>query len=260
MTKRFINPEPIDPAFRGLFKLGGVAAWIAAALILGEAIAFAFYPQPGPISDWFMLFQRNPLLGLLDFWVLELPMYATFALVFLALYFLLRKVDAGWMAIALTLALLGMGVFFATNNPFAMLSVSNQYATATTDADRTMFLAAGQSLLANTNQRAIGGFNMGLFLVSIASLIISLVMLQSHTFSKSTAIFGILANAFSLADYLRQVLTSSPMIALLVILPNTIFLIIWYIMIGRRLYQLGRRVEKTGLRQLWSKVAVKWSR
>lgn len=247
MTKRFINPEPIDPAYKGLFKLGGVAAWIAAALILGEAIAFAFYPQPGPISDWFMLFQRNPLIGLLDFWILELPMYAMFALVFLTLYILLRKANAGWMAIALVLALLGMGVFFATNNPFAMLSVSNQYATATTDADRSIFLAAGQALLVNTNQRAIGGFNMGLFLVSIAGLIISLVMLQSHTFSRSTAIFGILANAFSLADYLRQVLTSSPMIALLVILPSMILLIIWYIMIGRRLCQLGRADGKKDL-------------
>jgi len=53
------------------------------------------------------------------------------------------------MAIAMTFALLGVGIFFATNNPFSMLSLSDQYAAATTNAQRSTILAAGQAVLAN---------------------------------------------------------------------------------------------------------------
>ena len=152
-----------DPAYKSLYKLGGVAAIIVAVLTLVEVVIFTFYPQPGTISGWFMLFQSNRLIGLMDFWGLEVPMYVMFTLVFLALYAALRKIDEGILLIALTFALLGIGIFFATNNPFSMLSLSNQYAAVVTDAERSTLQAAGQAVLANTNQRAVGGFNMGPF-------------------------------------------------------------------------------------------------
>jgi hypothetical protein len=240
MLTQVANTETTDRAYKSLYKLGGVAAIIVTVLTLVEVVIFIFYPQPGTISGWFMLFQSNRLIGLMDFWGLEVPMYVMFTLVFLALYAALRKIDEGILLIALTFALLGIGIFFATNNPFSMLSLSNQYAAAVTDAERSTLLAAGQALLANTNQRAIGGFNMGLCLVSVAGLMISSVMLRSRSFSRLTAYVGIVTFALSLADYLRQALTSSVIIALLVILPNVLFLVIWFVLIGRRLYQLGR--------------------
>jgi hypothetical protein len=244
MPTQAANSETADPAYKSLYKLGGVAAFLVGVLTLGEVIGFAFYPQPGTVSDWFMLFQGNKIIGLLDFWGLEVLMYIMFTIVFLALYVALRKANESWMAIALTFALLGIGIFFATNNPISMLSLSNQYAAATTDAQRSTFLAAGQALLTNTNQRAVGGFNMGFFLVSFAGLIISSVMLWSNYFSRLIAYIGILAFALSLADYLRQALTSSVIITLLVILPNVLFLVVWFVLVGRRLYRLGRG-EKT---------------
>jgi hypothetical protein len=240
MLTQVANTETTDRAYKSLYRLGGVAAIIVTVLTLVEVVIFTFYPQPGTISGWFMLLQSNRLIGLMDFWGLEVPMYVMFTLVFLALYVALRKTDEGIMLIALTFALLGIGIFFATNNPFTMLSLSNQYTAATTDAQRSTLLAAGQTVLANTNQRAIGGFNMGLCLVSVAGLMISSVMLRSRSFSRLTAYVGIVTFALSLADYLRQALTSSVIIALLVILPNVLFLVIWFVLIGRRLYQLGR--------------------
>jgi hypothetical protein len=234
------DAETADSTFKSLYKLGGAAALIVAGLTLGEVIVLAFYPQPGTISDWFILFQSNKLIGLLDFWGLEVLMYIMFIFVFLALYVALKKANKGLATIALILALLGIGIFLSTNNPFTMLSLSNQYTAATTDVERSSFLAAGQAVLAITNQRAVSGFNMGLFLVTIAGLIFSSVMFQSNSFSKSTAYVGVLANALSLADYLREALTSSVFIALLVILPNALLLVVWFILVGRRLYQLGR--------------------
>ena len=202
-------------------------------------IALAAFPQPATISGWFDLFQTNPIAGLLDFWGLEIPMYVMFALVFLAVYVVLRKFDESRMVLVVTLALLGVGIFLATNNPFSMLSLSNQSAAATTDAEKSAFLAAGQTLLANTGQRAVGGFNTGLLFVSVAGLLASIVMLRAGVFGRAAAWVGIAANALSLADYIRQALTSSEIILLLVVLPNALLLVIWYILVGRGLFRLG---------------------
>jgi hypothetical protein len=240
MMNQVTTTEAADSVYKDLYKLGGAAALIVIGLTLSEVVGLIFYPQPITVSGWFMLFQSNRIIGLLDFWGLEVPMYMMFTIVFLALYGVLRKANESLMAIALTFALLGIGTFFATNNPFSMLSLSDRYAAATTDAQRSTFLAAGQAVLANTNQRGVGGFNMGLFLVSVAGLVVSSVMLQSNSFSRSTAYVGILAYALSLADYLREALTPSAAIALLVILPGALFLVIWFALVGRRLFQLGR--------------------
>lgn len=229
-----------DPAYGNLYSFGAVAAWIVAFLTVAEVIAFMFLPQASTASEWFMLFQDNPVAGLVGFWGLEIPMYVMFAPVFLALYVALRAASPSAMAVALALALLGVAIFLATTNPVAMLSLSNQHAAATDEARRAALLGAGEALLANTNQRAVGGFNTGLFLVSVAGLIVSAAMLSASAFSRATGYLGILAFALSLADYLRQAVTASEVIALLVILPGAVLLLIWFVVVGRRLWQLGR--------------------
>ena len=229
-----------DPAYKSLYRFGGVAALIVAFLTVAEIIAFAIFPQPSTASGWFILFEANPIIGLVGFWGLEVPMYAMFAIVFLALYVLLREVNKSGMIIALTLALLGIAIFFATNNPFSMLSLSSKHAAATTEVQRSTLLAAGEAILANTNQRAIGGFNIGLLFVSIAGLIVSSVMLRATSFRRFIAYVGILTFGLSLADYLRQAFTSSVVITLLLIFPGALLIVVWFSLVGRRLIQLGR--------------------
>lgn len=232
-----------DPEYRGLYRIGGLAAWIVAFLTIAEIMAFIFFPQPSSIRGWFILFQTNPILGVLDFWGLEVLMYAMFVLVFLALYVVLRVVNKSAMAIALIVSLLGIAVFFATSNPFSLVPLSRQFATATNEVSRSTLLAAGEAILANTNQRAIGGFNTGLFLVSIAGLIFSAVMFRSTSFSRWTAYTGVVAFGLSLADYVRQAFTSSVIIALLLILPGALLLVIWFVLVGRSLWQKGKLRE-----------------
>ena len=229
-----------DSTYRSLYRIGGVAALIVAILTVIEVIVFTLYPQPSTVSGWFELFQVSPIIGLLDFWGLEVLMYAMYAIVFLALYVMLRNVNKSGMAIAFTLSLLGIAIFFATNNPFSMLSLSGKYVAATTDLQRSMVLGAGEAVLANTNQRIVGGFNIGFFLVSIAGLIVSSVMLRATSFRRLTAYVGILAFGLSLADYLRQAFTSSVFITLLLILPGALLIVVWFSLVGRRLHQLGR--------------------
>lgn len=221
------------------YMLGGIAAWIVVLLMLGEILFFVFYPAPETVIGWFNLFQNNALIGILDFWGLEIPMYLMFILVFLTLFYLLREKQPYLMAIALTFVIVGSAIFLSTNNPFSMLILSNQHAAAATAVEKSTLVGAGDMILANTNQRAVGGFNVGLFLVSIAGLLTSSVSLNSQFFRKATAITGILAFGLSLLDYLRQVLTQSLLISLLIILSGALCLSVWFFLVGRKLYQLG---------------------
>lgn len=236
-----IDDETAVSRWKGLYKIGGVAALIAAVLILTEIIIFTIWPLPSTVTDYFALFQTSKLIGLLDFYLLEFLAYALFVPMFLAIYVAIRRANESYIALALTLAITGVAVFLATNNPFSMLSLSNQYAAATTNEQKDLFLAAGQAILANTNQRAVEGFNMGFLLLSIAGVIISIVMLKSKTFSKVIAYVGILTFAISLVDYIRVVFMPSISLLLFIIaITSGLLLLIWLVLIGRRLLQLGQ--------------------
>lgn len=239
---KVISNETTGSRWKSLYKVGSAAAFIAAALLLVEIVVFTIWPQPGDAAGYFLLFQDSKLIGLLDFYLLEFFTYILFVPVFLALYAAIRRANESYMALALVLAVAGVAVFLATNNPFSMLSLSNQYAAAATEVQKELYLAAGQAILVNTNQRAVEGFNMGFFLLSTAGLIISIVMLRSKIFGKTIAYIGILTFAGSLIDYVRVIFWPSLTLFLLIIAVYSGFmLLVWLVMIARRLLQLGQR-------------------
>jgi hypothetical protein len=159
---------------------------------------------------------------------------------FLALYVALRRANRSYMAIAALLGFTGIAVYFASNTAFSMLSLSDQYAAATTDAQRSMFLAAGQAVLA-INQPVAPyqgtGIYVSILLQAVAGLIISVVMLRNKIFSKVTAYVGILANVFDLVYCITFAFV--PGIDVYLLSAAGLFLCIWHILIGLRLYRLG---------------------
>jgi hypothetical protein len=242
-NNQITNGGAMNSRWKDLYKIGGAAALIAAVLLPLEIIIFTVWPLPNTVMGYFTLFKSNNLIGLIDFYLLEVVAYALFIPMFLAIYFALKRFNESYMVIATILAIIGITVFFATNNPFSILSLSNQYAAATTEAQKSMILVAGQAILVNTGQRAVGGFNMGFFFLSVAGLLVSAVMLRSNIFSKATANVGILAFAISLADYFRIIFVPSAIILTLIIaITSALFLIIWLILVGLRLFQLGNGV------------------
>jgi hypothetical protein len=190
---------------------------------------------PANAFDWFTLLQTNPFLGLLLLDLFDIVNYLLVALIFLALYGALRRSNKVAMTVATASALVGVAVYLASNQAFALLALSDQYAAASTGAMRTQSLAAGEALLATHNP---AGVNLGLFLVALAGLIASLVMLRSRVFGKITAICGLVANSLVLTFYVA--LPLAPEIAPLFPAASAPFRLLWYILIARRLFQLGR--------------------
>jgi hypothetical protein len=111
-----------------------------------------------------------------------------------------------------------------------MLSLSDQYAAATTDGQRDLLLAAGQAMLAIYNGTA---FHVSYVIGAVAFLVIAVVMLRSTEFSKATAYLGIAANVIALGLYV-------PAIGIYISIFSVLFLFIWYILIARKLLELGR--------------------
>ena len=95
--------------------------------------------------------------------------------------------------------------FIVARPALEMLYLCNHFAAATTDAQRTMILAAGEAMLATFHGTA---FNVGTNLFSIHYLMVSIVMLQSNIFGRVTTYTGVVAAILKWGLCVRQCLES----------------------------------------------------
>ncbi len=244
--------ETSNSDWKSLYRVGGVAALIAGVLfrrnIAAEISLFSEYNPPITVSNWFALLHSNRLLGLSYLNIFDLVNYALVSLMFLALYAVLRRVNKSYMAIAMLLAFLGIAVYFASNTALSMLSLSDQYAASTTDAQRTMLLSSGEALLTINRFTCPGahpgsGGYMSLLLIAAAGMVTSIVMLRSNVFNRTAAYVGILASAFDLAyciSYVFMPSVDSELLSIIFMPVAGLLLMIWHIMVGWRLYQLSK--------------------
>jgi hypothetical protein len=155
--------------------------------------------QPSTVIGWFQLFQNNRLVGLIDDAVLDIAVVAFLGPLFLALFAALRRANEASAAIATSLAFVGIAAYIPTNTGFSLLYVSDQYAAASTDTQRSLFLAAGQATIASGGN---GLFESnGFILVAVAGLIVALVMLKSKIFGRAASWVGVLANGLLMENY-----------------------------------------------------------
>jgi hypothetical protein len=141
---------------------------------------------------------------------------------------------------AAALGFVGVAIYLASNQALTLLALSGQYAAATTDMQRSLLLVAGQTILVihqNAGYEGVGIYP-GFFCVTVAGRISAVVMLRSHIFGRATAYLGILANGFGLSYYLTLVFT--PALIALPLSISALFLLAWYLLISRRLFQLGK--------------------
>ena len=235
-----IDAEAAASRREGLYKLGGTAALIALLVPLAE-VAINFLPgvaraSQGTVTvvDWFTLFQNHWFLGLRNLGLLNIVGAALLAPAILAIYSALRRSHEVYAALSTILFFVGMAIYVAGNRAFPMLSLSGQYASATTETQRSLLIAAGQVMLAERHNRA------GLLLIELACLVISVVMLRGKVFSKATSYAGILGNALLMV--VEIILISArrlPDAGMVFAGAGGLAVMIWYLLVGRRLLQLG---------------------
>ncbi len=224
------NKDNGNAYWKSLYKIGGIAVLLMILIVPIQLAVFSIAPPPSTALDWFELFQDNALLGLLSFELLFI-IYGVLAIpLSLALYVALRRTDPVWMALYLSLTIAGSAALFSARPALEMLHLSGQYAATTSEAQRAMYLAAGEGMLATFHGTS---YMVTYLLGSITGLILAIVMLRSQIFSRATAYIRIVSSILDFGLFL-------PVVGLYVSAFSAVLLFVWNIMIARRMFQLGR--------------------
>ena len=237
---QLFDAEPTGSGWKSLRKVGGATALIVFLIPLAE-VAISYLPgveraTRGTVTvvDWFTLFQTHWFLGLRNLGFLNLIGAILLAPTVLAIYSAIRRDNEAYAAFGTTVFFVGLAVYIASSRAFPMLSLSGQYASATTDGQRSLLIAAGQAMLVEGQSRT------GIPLVEFSCLVISVVMLRGNVFSKTTAYAGILGNVLLMAvETMLIKLRTLPEWGMVLAVVAGLAMMTWYFLAGRRLLQLG---------------------
>jgi hypothetical protein len=229
--------------WNSIYQIGGLAA-IGAVVVGVSEIVITFLPGGNvpreTVLEWFQLFQENWFMGLRNLGLLNIMLNTLAILIFFALYGAHRQnEDQPYAALAAIIALLGIGVFYATNRAFAMLDLSRQYASATTEAQRAVVEAAGQAMLSVGKSHTPGTF-LGFSLIEAAGVMMAVVMLRGRIFDQAAAYAGMLGfGMLLLFEVFSSFVAGLNNLAMILVMIGGLASMAWYILIARRLFQLG---------------------
>jgi len=221
-----------ESRWKNLYRVGGTAALTVVGIMVVQIIIFVLWPPPETVEGFFALMQAQPLLGLLSMDLLYILNNTLLVLIYLALFFALRRSSETAVLIAMLLGTLGVAAYYASNTGFEMLALSKQYAGADNEAQRTALLGAGQALLAIYKGTA---FDTYYVLNAAALLIFAMVMLRSKVFSKATGWVGLVSGL------LMTIPSTAGAVGLIFSLASLVPWAVFSVMIARRFFQMDRR-------------------
>ena len=236
----------IESNRKTIYKIGGMAALLTVVVAFGEMVITFLPGGNSPVEtvfDWFTQLQGNWFMGLRNLGLLNIIMFTLGIPMYFALYTAHRRGNKAFGALAMIISFIGVTVFYATNRAFSMLELSDQYAQATTEAQRSMFATAGQAMLSVGRSHSPGTF-ISFFLGEIAGVLMSVVMLRGRIFSKATAFIGIIG--FTLLSIFEVCTSFIPVfkeVAMIFAISGGLLNIMWLILLGRRLFQLVHKDE-----------------
>lgn len=226
-----------------LYRIGAIAALVAVVLFrrnFGAEVSLFTGVEaiPQSTAEWYTLLQSDPFIGLSFLAVFDLFNYVLVGVLFLALAVAFWQVYKSVAVLALAGGLVGIAVNLASNISLSMLSLSRQYAVATSEVQKTALLTAGQALLATNNPLATfpgTGTYMSVLLIALAGLLFSFMMLRSN---RVTAIVGLLASACDLAYCLT--IAFAPSLRALWLASGGLFWVIWHLLVARILLKCAK--------------------
>ena len=211
----FPNLHPDRSDWRDFYKIGAYACAAVAVFVTFAIAAYFIWPyQAGGASavEIFELLQQDILGGLMSLDLMMLVIAPINVVAMLAVYAALRPVNEAYALIAFVIGLLGAALVMTTRPLAELVALSNQYAAATSAAEKAQYLTSGETLLLFFEGTA---WILQTFFFLVSGLISGVLMLRSEVFSTPTAYTVIFISIIGLGFLL-------PTIGLLLLFLNTI--------------------------------------
>ncbi len=242
--KNELNSDIVDSPWKVICRIGGIAAIIFIVYSLVTFIVlFKLGAGTDTVLEYYTLLHNNRIEGLLKLDILTAICMPLYYLLFFGIYAALRKTEGALTALGTIFIFIGVTLFLATPSVFSMAYLSDQYAAAITDSQRSQLLAAGEAVMASDMWHGTGA-RIGGFIIESAALFISFVMFRSKVFGKLTAYVGIITNGLDLIHIIVNVF--QPGIgSVLMAISGTLYLA-WFPLLAWRLLQLGH-IDRKGI-------------
>jgi hypothetical protein len=236
--------DTIDTGWRKLIRVGGIAAWMQLGSVIAMTIVIAALGmRPETAEEAFAIFQSSKIVGLLRDDLFSLLIVALYLGTFAGIYAAFRKTRHQATVLFLTvLVFIGVTITFAKHSGFSLMTLSDRYAAATTDIERSQLIAAGEAVIASNIWNSTSAYISGILLQG-TGILISVLMLRQEGFGKVMAIAGIIANAGDLTQHLLT--PFAPSIASVVGMFGFPFYLVWFPLLGLNLLKLGRPPRET---------------
>lgn len=234
--------------WKNIYMLGGIMTLLALAgifldVIIGNVTGGDLTALPQTAIGRFEQIQSNVFLGLYNLDFLNIVNQIILIPVYVALFAVHRNTNVGYALLALIVFLFGSAIMVANNTALPMLELSDKYFATTIESQRTLYAAAGESMLAQGAHGSPGIF-LGFFIPTIANLLFSILMLQGRVFSKINSWIGIIGSIFMLLYIvLINFVSGVENVATAIAMPGGLLLITWMIMFTLRLFKLGRNAS-----------------
>jgi hypothetical protein len=221
-----------EARWRPLNLVAAITAILVTCMIPIQAAVFLLSPPPQTVLDYFALFQRNPVLGLLDLDLLLSVDYLAMLPLYLALYVLVRRRASSLAAIALVLGLFSVLLFLVSREAtFSMWQLSVQHQAAGSDAERAALVASGQMLLTVYNG---GTFGLSYVLGAASTLLFSGALWRSRVLGRAAGVVGVVTGLTMLVPP-----NTGPVglvLAMLSLIPTAV----WLVLVARGLLRVRK--------------------
>jgi Domain of unknown function (DUF4386) len=237
MSAQKMMVHAVDPDGKRLYRVGGISALL---LGLGYIITIPLYVQAGAMPSGGEA-RLQYLAGKTTVWwaILGLSVLTDvlFVPVALALYLALRGVnrDAALLATAFMGLFVVLDLAVTWPNHAALIALSGDYAAAASDAQRAAYVSAANYASAVLESTLEGVYSI--VTLSVGILMISLVMLKG-IFGKITAYVGLATGILGIVSVAGPFFVSTLGVAIIV---ASVLTTVWVLLVGYRLYRLGRR-------------------
>jgi membrane-bound ClpP family serine protease len=142
----------------------------------------------------------------------------------------------------LSFFIIGTTVYIANNGALSMLSLSSQYQSAVSPAEKSFLEAAGTVIVAQSEDFTPGTFP-GFLILNLSSILLMVVMVKGQIFSKWMGVAGTMASILLilftvLATYFPELFSQAMLLAMI----GGVIMLVWNIWISRSMFRLSRQV------------------